>query len=1020
MGFDMNKYKLILSALLLLTALLFVGCDDRSPVEPSNEPANVMNIVRITTTADSIYLDGGRTFAEISVYVEDEDNDPVVGATVFFKKTLGKLIASSTTDEYGVATATFYDDNAHGDAIVTAYVTSPTVDDETTAVIVDEASINVKIVEVPDVSNIDIVISDPDNNNEVVTNPFVNDVVNVAVTAKDSQGEFVPDGTVLTFRTEKGFFENETGGALGDSVMVLTTNGAAELNLNTGSESGETNIYIRVGNYQQSQSFTIESLASIYQITDIIATPDEIYSDNNITFSNIRVVVEDDEGYAAAGVPVKFRTSVGRIIGQITTDSSGVATTSFWDDGHLDLDDPENNTATIEAVVRSYSEVNTDVIIAESMESVQVEILPVPPVDSVTLSALADEFRVAQTVVVTASAYYTNGEPVSDNTLITFETTLGSFEDSEENALGNAVVIATSNGTASVIFNTGLRSDVGSLSVSISGVQSASHDFVVKNGRPAVLEISSFIKEHDSEVYVDTTDTWHVNSPFDIEIQTKVKDAYNNMCPSAAVKFLTDLGTFESQDEEIIKNSDANGVAKVLFTPGLESGIANMTISANQDTLQAQYVFTVTSDDLYSIYFTTDNQIDINVAGTGGQESAILSVNLRDINGNLLNNPTTLYFWLRNIEVPEGANLNNENFGWNDDPVEVTSSGGIAQAAVNAGSESGILSVLVSTLPNHNTYASDAEAALDGAIYARKSNIVIHAGPPSIIEPFIGDFDTGDEMGGGIWRIIAGANVRDEWGNPVDYGTSVWFELDRPAFVDASIIAEAFVGNESSEEDSLAGVAFTTVTYHGSNTFDDITIIANTVGAGGEIVSGQNTLPLPLNAPQMEAVAMPGELEFWPQNADGTGYQWQSVATLCKVKISDGQGNPVNGAFVSASADRGVFVNVEVQSDSGDDWDGPDYGPKTLDSFVGINETANQGSDVYETTFWFNQDGDLEQGVSIFWWALNCYEIRPYDPQTATPGQTPAQLNFRLLGTAATTTAQVMVYNYSIDVMLPN
>ncbi len=1018
MGFDMNKYKIILSALLLLTALLFVGCDDRSPVEPSNEPATMMKIVRITTTADSIYLDGGRTFADISVYVEDEDNDPVVGATVFFKKDLGKLIASSTTDEYGVATATFYDDSNYGMATVTAYVTSPTVDNEENTVVVDEASINVKIVEVPDVANIKVDITKTIDNQEVaVTNPFINEKVNIKSTAKDSQGENVPDNTVLTYRTDKGFFENTTNGALGDSVMVLTQNGSATLTLNTGNESGECNIYIRVGNYQQKKTFTIESIASTYRIDSITATPGEIYSDNNITFSNIRVVVKDNEDYAASGVPVRFKTNNGRIIGQITTDSSGVATTAFWDDNCL-KDDLNELDAKVEAVVKSYSEVNEDVVISTSRDSVIVKVKKVPPVESLFLSAIADEFRVAQTVVITASAKYTNGDDVSDNTLVAFSTTLGSFEDDSENVLGNAITVPTSNGTASIVLNTGLRADVGTVTASIFGVDPVSHQFTVKNGRPAVLEITSYLKDKDSGAIQDTTDECPVNSPYDIEIQTKVKDAYNNMCPGAAVKFLTDLGTFESQDEEIIRNSNANGIAKVNFTPGLQAGIANMTISANQDTLQSQFVFTVTSDELYSISFTTDTQIDINVAGTGGQESAILSVNLKDINGNLLNNPTVLYFWLRNSDVPSGANLNNENFGWDEDPVQVTSSGGIAQVSVNAGDESGILSVLVSTKIAHNTYINDAAAALDGAIYARKSNIVIHAGPPEVIEPFIGDFDTGDEMGGGIWRIIAGANVKDHWGNPVDFGTSVSFSLQRPADVAASIVAEAYVGNESIEGDSLAGIAYTTLTYHGTNTFDNVTVIAATVGADGEIVTGESTLQLPLNSPQIEAVAMPGELEFWPENpATGAGYQWLSVASLCKVKLSDGQGNPIDGAFITAVADRGIFVNAGAQNSP---WDGGSFGPRTLDEFVPINDPENDGADVDVTNFWLNQEGNYEHGVAEFWWALNAYEIRPYDIQTFTPGQTPAQITFRLLGTAATTTTQVMVYNYSTDAALPN
>jgi hypothetical protein len=1021
MGFAMKKNTLLIAVVVLILAAFMTGCDERSPVAPSMEPVNVLKIVRITTSADSIYLDAGRTFADISVYIENQNNDPVVGETVYFQKNLGKLLAIASTDSYGIASAVFSDDGVSGDAIITAYVMSPTIGDPETKVIVDEASINVRILPVPDVSNISISLLDISDHETVVTHPFVSDRIFVKIEAKDSQGENVPDGTVLTVRTDRGSFENNAQGALGDSVMVLTSAGVANVFFNCGTEPGEAEIFVRVGIYQQSKVFTIENYAQILSIVGLTATPTTIYADNNITYSTIKAWVRDADGYSAPNVPVRFKTldasnpgvPLGRIISTVYTDSSGVAKSSFWDDGSIGV-------AEITATVKSYSTINTSTVIAESSSSVNVTIESVPDVESVTLSSIAQEFKVNQKVVITASAKYVTNADVTDNTLITFYTDLGTFEDSAETTLGNSVSVPTSNGNASIVLNTGLRADTGSLYARIGDVSSSTHNFVVKNGRPAVLEISSYIKEHNSDVIIDTTDTWAVNSPYDIEIQTKVKDAYNNMCPGSAVKFLTDLGTFESQNQELIRNSDVNGVARVLFTPGLSAGVANMTISANQDTLQAQYVFTVTSDDLYSISFTTDQQISINVIGTGGQESAILNVNLRDINGNLLNNPTTLYFWIRNTNPPEGANLNNQNFGWTDEPVQVTSSGGIAQVSVNSGTESGIISVLVSTLEDHNLYNNNADAAAAGAVYAMKPNISINSGPPAIIEPFIGDFNTGEAQGGGMWRIIAGANVKDEWGNPVGYGTSIWFEIIRPDFVDASIVAESYVGNESVDGDSLAGIAYTVITYHGSNTFDSIEIIANTVGANGNNVSGSALLPLPLNQPQMEAQSMPGILEFWPSAPDGTGYTWRAIAGLNKVKLTDGQGNPVNGAFVSGTADRGRYVNVNVACDNGLPWNGPTYGPKTHADFVEINEAANAGADLDETTLWLNQNGEWEEGIAIFWWALNCYEIRPYDPNTATPGQTPVQLQFRLLGTGSTASSQVMVYNYSLDIILPN
>ncbi|MBN2830058.1 MAG: Ig-like domain-containing protein, partial [Candidatus Cloacimonetes bacterium] len=367
----MKKNTLIITVFVLLLMAFMAGCDSRSPVEPSMDPANVLKIVRITTSADSIYLDEGRTFAEISVYVENQDNDPVVGQTVYFQKNLGKLLALSSTDSYGIATATFSDDGEFGLATITAYVTSPTIGDPETIVIVDEASINVKIIEVPDVSNINIVLKEHPEDAEPITNPFINEVVYVDISAKDSQGENVPDGTVLTLRASAGFFQNNAGGALSDSTMVTTVDGKAYSWFNTGTVPGATQIFVRVGVYQQSKTFTIENIAQILSIEEITATPNVIYSDNNITFSTIKVIVRDSENYAASSVPVKFRTDLGRIINTVYTDSSGVARTTFWDDGAIGL-------ATIEAVVKSYSTVNPETVISESSMSTTVTIQVVP------------------------------------------------------------------------------------------------------------------------------------------------------------------------------------------------------------------------------------------------------------------------------------------------------------------------------------------------------------------------------------------------------------------------------------------------------------------------------------------------------------------------------------------------------------------------------------------------------------------------------------------------------------------
>jgi hypothetical protein len=67
--------------------------------------------------------------------------------------------------------------------------------------------------------------------------------------------------------------------------------------------------------------------------TKIIASPDTIYADNNITYSEVSVTVKDGEGFGVPNQIVNFRTNKGRVLTNVPTDSTGVSTTTLWDDG---------------------------------------------------------------------------------------------------------------------------------------------------------------------------------------------------------------------------------------------------------------------------------------------------------------------------------------------------------------------------------------------------------------------------------------------------------------------------------------------------------------------------------------------------------------------------------------------------------------------------------------------------------------------------------------------------------------
>jgi len=96
-----------------------------------------------------------------------------------------------------------------------------------------------------------------------------------------------------------------------------------------------------------------------YYIFSLIAEPDTIYADLNITSSEITAVVHDQHDNLVEGETVHFECDLGHILFNIPTDESGKAVSTFWDNG-------EEGLATITATVDN------------SSKSVEVMILEVP------------------------------------------------------------------------------------------------------------------------------------------------------------------------------------------------------------------------------------------------------------------------------------------------------------------------------------------------------------------------------------------------------------------------------------------------------------------------------------------------------------------------------------------------------------------------------------------------------------------------------------------------------------------
>lgn len=710
-------------------------------------------------------------------------------------------------------------------------------------------------------------------------------------------------------------------------------------------------------------------ISSERYITSMVASPTIIYADNNITYSEIRVMVKDGENFGVPDQIVSFKTNIGRILTNVPTDSTGVATTTFWDDGDIGV-------ASITAVVRKYSDEDPTVILSEAVQSLNVTIQDVPAIDTVTLEFQSTlnpfPMTVMQSTEVSAAVMNVNGQYVPNNTLVTFTCTKGRFVDSAGNVLGVSVVAKTTNGRASVSYNAGATATTSpgmenAIVKAQVGAVSSEREVVIRAGAPAVIDLRSYVVIDGVPV---ETDTNPVDSDNQIRLRATLNDLHGNPCQLKPVKFTTDLGTFINTTQIVTINTQIDGVAETRLIPGLQAGAATIQASANGDTLVTQLIFSVTSSEIHSISFTQDTQIDLNVANTGGTESAILRVKLRDINGNLIDTQKEIWFRIVNslATLPDGANLNNNP---PSDSVMVMSTGGEAQISVNSGTESGILVIRAS-------HTRDTDGSW---IRATKANILIHAGPPATVSPFIGRFNTGQNMGGGLWRVIAGAEVYDIYGNPVDRGTSVFFEIINNT-TSCTIGGNGYVGNVSVDDDSLNGVAYTIVTYSGVHTNEMITIKASTGTGTGDGVSGYATLPLPLNDPRFEIQANPQSLNFGDTSPD-----WKSTEIYCV--LTDGQGCLIGNQEIMLVSTKGQFV--AIPGFNNDFPAAPNWLIKT--------DNGSYGAGNYAGWAW----GQIR---------FHRLECPAGDAQAQSPGQTTGSIIGRILGTAVTDQTDVAIYRY--------
>jgi len=461
-------------------------------------------------------------------------------------------------------------------------------------------------------------------------------------------------------------------------------------------------------------------------------------------------------------------------------------------------------------------------------------------------------------------------------------TTDGSNPNKNSKVYAEPFTIETSSLVKAVAFKKGWNQ---------SAIASAFYE-IYYSGWDEITEITRIIAEPDT-IYADNGISYST-------ISVTVKDFENFAVPGHNVMFKTSLGNIISS-----ATTDDYGIARTTFRAESVTGVA--TIWAIIRNYHPDHPDLLVSGDtasvcvtiqeapqvvptVHSIQFLQTDEIHMNVLNTSFNDHAALRVKLLDENQNLVTTPQNVWFKIVSSNPPLGVNLNNQPVS---DSVMTVSENGYAQVYVYSGTVPGNLAVRASC-----TTTTDYITAI-------KTDIVIHVGPPHTINIFSSGYNTGINVGAGLWRIIVGAQMSDIYGNPSEYGTSVWFSLPDDNN-NCLINSAAYVGNESVTGDSTAGVAYTTLTYSGIYTFERLKIRATTGGVNGMEVIGETYIVLPLNQPQLEFEIIPGNLVFH----GNTNTIPPSAAATINASVFDVQGCPIHNARISLTASAGEFESI--------------------------------------------------------------------------------------------------------------
>ena len=565
-------------------------------------PGSVSNIAMTATPA---YMTADfNSQSQIQAMVTDANGNPVVnGETIVFEIThgsgllgaTGKLGSSATMD--GIAEILYTAASTPGTITISATSASSGVTGQVNLTLtkIGEAALSVE-------SSKAYLVADGSD-------------CQLTAILTDTSGQYVPDGTFITFVTTMGDLDNPNNPLTGvqNEVRVSTLNGHASVKLTSPTNMiGIATITVKAGELIQEKDISIVPGPANW--IQLIASPNNLNADG-FSSSQIKAIVTDIHGNAVInGETINFavRDKNGRLSADTGSTINGetiVVYTAGYTEGK----------ATIEAWSDSYSQVRQTIDIVLIDSGIQVE--------SIILESEKDAIVAdGSSCEIIATVRDDSGNIVEDHSRVTFTTTLGDLDPYTQAVAGvqKSIIAETTNGQARIrlVSPTNILGQA-EIIATIGGVsQIIKIDIIPGLPKNIVLTASP------NNLLADGISTSSINA--------FVSDAYGNTIVDGETITFTLMGSgkFAKTGYTQATASTQSGKASISYIAGTVTGIETIIATAAANGITKSIPLTLINGDIEI------NSVILHASKTiltAGGYTCLLESTVKDQDGNFIN-----------------------------------------------------------------------------------------------------------------------------------------------------------------------------------------------------------------------------------------------------------------------------------------------------------------------------------------------------------------------------------------------